>query len=89
MRLTRNMLDNAGSLVRALRMALLKQLRPNSPRNTDHVAVADDILDDCFHGCAFAAYVEIACATGGPPDSEATRRLAFKLYEEALAERRR
>lgn len=57
----------------------------------DDPAAADlnDILDDLFHGCAFAAYVELACLTGGPPDAEATRRLAFKLYEEALAERRR
>lgn len=44
----------------------------------------DDILDDLFHGCAFAAYVELAIATGGPPESEATRRLAFRYYEEEL-----
>ncbi|AMV22600.1 hypothetical protein [Planctomyces sp. SH-PL14] len=46
-----------------------------------------DILDDLFHGCAFAAYVELAVACRGIPDEEATRRLAFRLYEEALAER--
>lgn len=44
------------------------------------------ILDDLFHGCAFAAYVELARANGGIPDSEATRRLAYQYYEEALAD---
>jgi hypothetical protein len=45
----------------------------------------DDMLDDLFHGCAFAAFVEQAIAQGGPPDMEATKRRAFHLYEEALA----
>ena len=45
----------------------------------------DPLFDDLFHGCAFAAYVEQAFAAGGPPDIEATRRLAFQYYEEALA----
>lgn len=48
---------------------------------------ADDILDDLFHGCALAAYVELARACGGIPDSEATRRLAYRYYEEALVQR--
>ena len=47
----------------------------------------DEFLDDLFCGCAFAAYVELASATGGTPDVEATRRLAYQLYEQALAER--
>lgn len=47
----------------------------------------DDILDDLFHGCAFAAYVEQAALTGSPPCPEATRRLAYRYYEDALAER--
>ena len=47
---------------------------------------SDDILDDLFHGCAFAAYVEQMAVCGGLPDEEATRRLAFRYYEEALAE---
>ena len=47
----------------------------------------DDIFDSVFHGCAFAAYVEVAVACGGVPDEAATRRRAFQLYEEALAER--
>jgi hypothetical protein len=50
----------------------------------------DNILDDLFHGCAFAAYVEIWQETGRfPPDSEATRQRAYRYYEEALAERDR
>jgi hypothetical protein len=47
-----------------------------------------DILDDLFHFCALRAYLEIATETRQfPPDSEATRRLAYQLYEEALAEK--
>lgn len=49
----------------------------------------DELLDDVFHGCAFAAYVELAVACGGVPDMEATRRLAYRYYEEALAEKNR
>lgn len=49
----------------------------------------DDLLDDLFHGCAFAAYVELAAETGNLPDCESTRRRAFQLYEEALAEKHR
>jgi hypothetical protein len=49
--------------------------------------IDDDIFDDLFHGCAFAAFVELAIACGGEPDQEATRRLAFRYYEEALAEK--
>jgi hypothetical protein len=45
------------------------------------------IFDDLFHGAAWAAYIEIAIATGAPPDCEAPRHLAFQYYEEALAER--
>ena len=47
----------------------------------------DDILDDLFHGCAFAAFVEQATAGQGPPCPEMTRRRAYQLYEEALAEK--
>ena len=50
----------------------------------------DDIWDDLFHGCAVRAYLEVWCQTGQfPPDSEATRRRAYQLYEEALAEKNR
>jgi hypothetical protein len=48
--------------------------------------MTDDILDHLFHGCALAAYVEIWQQSGQfPPDSEATRRLAYRYYEEELA----
>lgn len=52
-------------------------------------AQTDEILDDLFHGCAFAAFVEQAALTGGSPCPEATRRLAYRYYEEALAARQR
>ena len=52
--------------------------------------MTEDILDDLFHGCAFAAYLEIAAETGQwPPDSELTRVRAYQLYEQALAARQR
>ncbi len=47
----------------------------------------DWILDDLFHGCAFQAFVEQARIEQGPPDSEATSRRAYRLYEDALAEK--
>ena len=47
----------------------------------------DDLFDDLFHGCAFAAFVEQAIAEGGPPCPEKTRQLAYRFYEEALAEK--
>ncbi len=52
-------------------------------------AQTDEILDDLFHGCAFAAFVEQAALTGGSPCPEATRRLAYRYYEEALSARQR
>lgn len=48
-----------------------------------------DIFDDLFHGCAFQAYLDEARETHGWPDCEATRRRAYRYYEEALAERNR
>lgn len=47
----------------------------------------DEILDDLFHACAFAAFLDQARAQQGWPDSNATRRRAYKLYEQALAEK--
>jgi hypothetical protein len=47
-------------------------------------AADDDILDDLFHSCAFAAYLEQAAIQQSWPDPEATRRLAYRMYEEAL-----
>ena len=50
--------------------------------------MTDDILDHLFHFCALRAYLEIATETRQfPPDSEATRLRAYRLYEEALAEK--
>ncbi len=49
----------------------------------------DDILDDLFHGCAFAAYVDQAIEEQGPPDREATRRRAYAYYEQELAAKNR
>lgn len=50
--------------------------------------MTDDILDSVFHGCALRAYLETYALTKRfPPDSEATRRRAYQLYEEALAEK--
>ena len=48
---------------------------------------AEDIWDDLFHGCAWAAYIDQAHAEQGRPDSEATRRRAFRYYEEELAKK--
>jgi hypothetical protein len=49
--------------------------------------LADSIMDDLFHGCAFAAFVDEARLVRGWPDSEAVRRRAYAYYESALAER--
>ena len=52
------------------------------------MSAGDDILDDLFTGCALDAFLEIWDQTGQfPPDSEATRRLAYRFYEDALAEK--
>lgn len=45
----------------------------------------DDVLDGLFHGCALAAFIDQARAERGWPSSEATRRRAYRYYEEALA----
>lgn len=45
------------------------------------------ILDDTFHGCAFAAFVEAASRSQGWPVSEAVKRHAYDLYEDALRRR--
>jgi hypothetical protein len=47
----------------------------------------DSILDDLFLSCALTAFLERAHAEKGWPDSDATRRLAYRVYEEALAEK--
>lgn len=49
------------------------------------MADSHDILDDLFHGCALAAFLEEAHAQQTWPDMEATRRRAFAYYEQELA----
>lgn len=52
--------------------------------------MTDDILDQLFHGCALRAYLEVYAATKQfPPDSEATRRLAYRYYEQEIAKKNR
>ena len=46
-----------------------------------------DILDDLFHAAALLAYVTVAREQQGWPDSESVRQLAYRLYEQALAEK--
>jgi hypothetical protein len=49
--------------------------------------MTDSILDDLFQGCALTAFLEQAHAQQGWPDAEATRRRAYELYEQALAQK--
>ena len=49
--------------------------------------MTNNILDDLFQSCALAAFLERAAIEQDWPDREATRRLAYQLYEEALAEK--
>jgi hypothetical protein len=49
--------------------------------------MTDSILDDLFQGCALTAFLKQAHTEQGWPDAESTRRLAYQLYEEALAEK--
>lgn len=49
----------------------------------------DEILDDLFHACAFAAFLDEAHAQQGWPDMEAARRRAFAYYEQDLAVKNR
>lgn len=47
-----------------------------------------DLFDDPFHACALRAWMEVAREIGSwPPDSEQTRRLAYRLYERELRTR--
>ncbi len=45
----------------------------------------DEILDDLFHGAAFAAFLEEAALVQGSPCPNKTRERAYRYYEEALA----
>jgi hypothetical protein len=47
-------------------------------------------MDSVFHGCALAAYLQVAAELNcWPPPAEATRLRAYDLYEEALAKKNR
>ena len=48
---------------------------------------SDPILDDLFHAVAWAAFLQQSRREQGWPDPEATRRLAYRMYEEALADK--
>lgn len=48
-----------------------------------------DLLDDRFHACALHAFLEVAHATQGWPESEAVKQRAYRMYEEALREKNR
>lgn len=49
----------------------------------------DNILDDPFHGAAFAAYLDEAALSQGQPCPERTRLRAYRYFEEVLAENNR
>src|SRR5262245_61604190 len=61
--------------------------KKSMPASPGGVMADDGVLDDLFHGCALAAFVEEARFRQGWPDVEATRRRAFRLYEAALADK--
>jgi hypothetical protein len=49
----------------------------------------DDLWDSLFHGCAWAAFFDQAAEEQGWPDSEKTRKRAYRYYEDELAKRNR
>jgi hypothetical protein len=50
----------------------------------------DDIMDSLFHGAALTAYLQIGTELNcWPPPADETRRRAYDLYEQALAEKNR
>ena len=55
-----------------------------SARRKRQATMTDDILDDLFHACSLAAYLQQAQLQQGWPDSEATHRRACAYFEEAL-----
>lgn len=59
-----------------------------SDQVSDGLVLDSDIFDDLFQACALHAYLDVAQTHGEwPPDVELTRRRAYELYEELLAER--
>ena len=49
----------------------------------------DPIWDDPFLGCAFEAFVRIACEQQDWPNSDAVKALAYSLYEAELRARQK
>lgn len=49
----------------------------------------DPIWDDPFHAAAWQAFAEGVARTQGIPDSGATKRRAYAMYETELAARHR
>ena len=49
----------------------------------------DDILDDAFHGAAWAAFFDEITQSNRIPCSERTRLRAYRYFEEALKEHNR
>ena len=45
----------------------------------------DPLWDDEFHGSAWQAFAEGVAGIGGIPDSGATKRRAYQIYEQGLA----
>lgn len=50
-----------------------------------NVSDVDDLFDDLFHGCALTAFLQQSIHQRDWPCPEATRRRAYRLYEDALA----
>jgi hypothetical protein len=48
-----------------------------------------DLWVSFFHGCTWAALIDHAAEEQGWPDSEKTRKRAYRYYEEELAKRNR
>ena len=44
----------------------------------------DPIWDDLWHGVIWCAFITVARECGGPPPSEAVKKLAYSLYEAEL-----
>lgn len=42
----------------------------------------ENLFSDPFHGCALAAFVEVARETGGMPPSAEVKKRAYQYYEQ-------
>lgn len=50
-------------------------------------ATYNDVLDDLFHGSAFAAFIDEMAEAKAMPCSNRVKYRAYDYYEESLAER--